>query len=156
MKMQAGLHKDINRFLENVSESSSKTIISLDIGSRKVGVAKGNLDIKIATPLTVISYKTANQLAVSLKNLITQHNVSGLVIGLPSLSLKVRFEQFINNLSLNLPFIFEDESYTTKIANSMLTEIGLKRKKRNQIDDKISAKIILDTLFAKIYESNYS
>lgn len=148
--MQAGLYQDLTKFVETINGSRDATILALDMGAKKVGIAKGSLRLKIATSLMVVKYRSSAHLSAMLGDIIREHNVCGLVVGLPSNNLQERFSNFVVNLNLGLPFIFEDESYSTKIANIMLKEAGVKRKRRNEIDDKFSAQVILNTLFAKI------
>lgn len=147
--MQAGLYKIVSEFIDALTASGETTVLGLDLGGRKVGVAKGNMILKIAVPLVVIEYKNQADLAQKLKIIIKENHVGGLVIGLPSEELETKFAGFVNGMNLGLPFIFEDETYTTKIANNMLIDLGIKRKKRNQIDDKISAQIILDAFLSR-------
>lgn len=147
--MQVGLCKIPAEFLNAITASSRTTVLGLDLGGRKVGVAKGNIGLKIAVPLVVIEYKNQTDLAHKLTNIIKENHIGGLVVGLPNEELEAKFADFINGMHLGLPFIFEDETYTTKIANNMLIDLGVKRKKRNQIDDKISAQIILDAFLSR-------
>jgi putative Holliday junction resolvase len=146
--MQVGLCKIKSEFMRMVGLSDKPYILGLDLGGRKVGVAKGNIQLKIAVPLTVVEYKNLIDLATKLNRMIEENQVGGLVIGLPSGEQEERFIEYIKALDLRLPFIFEDETYTTKIANNMLSDLGMKRKKRHMVDDKISAQIILNAFFA--------
>jgi len=146
--MQVGLCKIQSEFLNAISASGKTTILGLDLGGRKVGVAKGNITLKIAVPLVVIEYKNQTDLAQKLGRIIEENQIGGLVVGLPSDELEAKFAAFIGGMNIGLPFIFEDETYTTKIANNMLIDLGMKRKRRNQIDDKISAQIILDAFLS--------
>ncbi|MDF3046903.1 MAG: Holliday junction resolvase-like protein [Candidatus Midichloriaceae bacterium] len=147
--MQEGLCEKISDFLNAVQASGKDTIFALDLGGRKVGVAKSNLSLKIPVPFIIIEYKNQTDLSQKLKTLIKENLVGGLVIGLPKEDLKSKFAKFISEMQLEMPFIFEDESYTTKMANEMLSRAGMKRKKRNEVDDKISAQIILNSFLQK-------
>jgi RNase H-fold protein (predicted Holliday junction resolvase) len=131
--MQEGLCEKISEFLSALQASGRSNILALDLGARKVGVAKSNLSLKIPIPLMVMEYKNQTDLSLKLKSLIADNLVGGLVIGLPKEDLKNKFASFISEMQLHTPFIFEDESYTTKMAN-----------------DKISAQIILDSFLRKI------
>ena len=52
--------------------------------------------------------------------------------------------------SLDVDIIFIDEKLTTAEANSVLKDAGMNRKKRNEIDDMLSAKIILDNFTSQL------
>lgn len=147
--MQVSLYKTPFEFLKALNEFGKLSVLGLDLGGRKVGVAKGNMSLKIAVPLTIIEYKNQFDLMQKLKAIIEENQIGGLVVGLPKADMEEKFAEFIEGMNLGLPFIFEDETYTTKMANDMLIDLGVKRKKRNEIDDKISAQIILDTFLSR-------
>ena len=129
----------------------SGNLMALDLGQRKVGVAIGSIELQIATPLVVLEYANTAHLAAQLRSLVFEYRVVGMVIGAARIDEEYTsaLKSFINNLGLSLPFCFEDETYTTKIANDTLSALGMKRKKRHQIDDKVAAQIILSSFFAK-------
>ena len=56
-------------------------------------------------------------------------------------------ENFANKLTkrTELPIFFQDERLTSKAANNLLKDFGLKRKNRNSIDDLAAASMILET-----------
>lgn len=152
--MQATLYKTREEFISDILRIGKGSIISLDLGAKKVGVAKADLSLKIAVPLTIVHYKNIRSLSSELLKIISENSVIGIVVGLPSHSdmetMKKEVIAFVDALNLGLPFVLEDESYTTKMANTLLTDAGLNRKKRNAIDDKISAKIILDSFLTSL------
>lgn len=152
--MQATLYKTREEFIHQIKHYYGGSIISLDLGAKKVGVAKADLSLKIAVPLTIVHYKNVNSLSAALLQIISDNAVIGIVVGLPSHAdietMKKEVIAFVDALRLRLPFTLEDESYTTKMANTMLADAGLNRKKRNAIDDKISAKIILDSFLSAL------
>lgn len=128
-------------------------VIALDLGARKVGVAKADTNLKIAVPLTTVHYKNIMQLSAELKKIALDNKVIGIIVGLPSSNQQALMEKeviaFVESLELGLPFVLEDETYSTKIANTLLADAGMKRKKRNEVDDKLSAKIILDSFLSR-------
>ncbi len=125
----------------------NKNIIALDIGKKKVGVAIGSILVGVATPLKIIHYNSLIHLSILLKEVIAQYDVAAMVIGIANSEDLKDLTSFIEQLNLALPYFFEDERNTTKIANSLLSDIGLKRKRRNKIDDKVAAQIILERFF---------
>lgn len=136
-------HSEIESFLK----VSGKVLMGLDLGLHKVGVALGYLEMKVATPLVVCSYRNMDDLSCSIKKLIVEYSVSSIVVGMPSESKRSAVVDFISALDIDLPFFMVDERGTTKEANAVLASAGVKRKARNAIDDKVAAKIILETFF---------
>ena len=138
-------------FISYISKLHSVfNIFGLDVGNKKIGIASGNSLLKIATPVKVIP----NDIS-TLKKYIKDYEIHGLVLGISdnkdSSSHKM-IEKFAKKLSeaVELPITFEDEKYTTIIANELLKEAGMNRKRRNEIDDMIAAQIILDSFFKKL------
>lgn len=125
-------------------------LLALDVGSKKIGIASGNSLTRFATPLKVVAHDVG-----AVQKFIKEYDIHGLIVGIPSKKDSSSFKmivKFANELSdkLKIPITFEDETYTTAMANSLLKEVGLNRKKRNEIDDMIAAQIILDSFFKKL------
>jgi len=101
------------------------------------------------TPVTV-SIISAKKVEDEIKQLMEDYSPDGFVVGFPfgyeSKSTKT-IEKMANRLvrNLGIDIVFVDEKLTTAEANSVLKDAGLNRKKRNEIDDMLSAKLILDT-----------
>ena len=56
-------------------------VIGLDIGTRRIGVARGDVAVGIATPLAAIS--NDDETFEQLKKIISQENTQTIVVGLP-------------------------------------------------------------------------
>jgi putative Holliday junction resolvase len=62
----------------------ARRVLGIDLGERRIGVALGDLDARIATPLTTLSRaKTIQQDALVISRLAAEQRVAGLVVGLP-------------------------------------------------------------------------
>lgn len=61
-------------------------------------------------------------------------------------------KKFATKLSeqIDLPILLVDEKRTTRAADSLLAIAGIDRKTRNNIDDAVAAKLILETALNKI------
>lgn len=149
------IFEDKKEFLTNIQRKNYK-LIGLDIGGKKIGIAFGNIETKIVSPYkTILVNKQTKDFIVAL---IKEYEIDGIVVGLPlELTGKVgdvakRVMKFAKELSLKteLPITFEDERFTTTIANDLLIQIGMNRKNRAKIDDHISAKVILDSFFSSL------
>jgi putative Holliday junction resolvase len=123
-------------------------VISLDFGTKRIGVAVGDTDLKIAVAKEVIP--NDSRVFARIEKLIKETGAELLVIGLP-LTPRGRegeraklVKEFARKISEKLPSIeieFWDERYTTQEA--MRRTHGLKGKK-NLMLDAISALIILE------------
>lgn len=127
-------------------------LLGVDLGDKKIGLAYYNSAARLAVPLKVINAKDLNVLY----KIIQEMNIHALVIGLAGHSdgtvdekriKKVEaFATSINNIK-SLPMILVDESYTSQIANSMLQDIGMNRKRRHELDDAVAAQLVLESFF---------
>ena len=132
-----------------------KRIMGLDVGSKTVGVAVSDLMGWTAQGLETIRIdEAAGDLGYDrLLELVDQHQVKELVIGLPknmNNSLGPRAEasmsygEGISKLRPELTIHYQDERLTTSQAERMLvTEGNVSRKKRKQVIDKLAAVLIL-------------
>ena len=149
-------HKD---FIEKIKATKPKfKLMGLDVGQKKIGVAFASSDTLIATPFkTFIRKNNAFDLKM-LSDLSNEFAADGIVIGLPleangeeGVAAK-KIRSFSEKLSaaLKLPITFEDERFTTIIAQDMLRNMDMSRKVRDNIDDQVSAQLILDGFIKKI------
>ncbi|SHK25018.1 Holliday junction resolvase RuvX [Thermocrinis minervae] len=124
-------------------------VLALDYGSKKIGVAIGDTELKIASPLT--SFKNGEAFFSYFKNLVEQYNVSLVVVGLP-LTLRGKegqraqeVKEFVRKLREYLKdsvqIVLWDERFTTKEAYSYIAQ--LPSKKRKEIKDAMAAYVIL-------------
>jgi putative Holliday junction resolvase len=58
-------------------------LMGLDLGSKTIGLALSDAGFAIASPLQTLKRKKFTADAEALKKLIDEHNVGGLVLGLP-------------------------------------------------------------------------
>lgn len=130
---------------------NNQRILALDLGSKKIGIAISDSNQFIASPFKQLIRSNFKKDQQFIKDLISEHEVCSLIIGFPyqsnniesknSADIKNFAKQFLE--ILNIPIYFQDESFSTKFANSALKEYGFTRKKANKIDDKIAACYIL-------------
>lgn len=126
-------------------------ILGLDVGDKHIGIA-------VSDPLgiTAQGYKTWNRGTREddlefFTDVIEQFNVVTLVSGLPkdmegtetAQARKTRnFCQFLKK-RLNLEVVYIDERLTSKASEKVLIEGGVRREKRKQYIDTLSAQLIL-------------
>ncbi len=126
-------------------------ILSLDIGSKTIGVAVSDELGITANGITTIYRKSATEDLEKLRELTKLYNPTEIVVGLPynqdsSLGSKgekiKKFALLIEN-TFNIQVKFWDESFSTKTAEHTLIEAGIGRKKRKSVIDKMAATVIL-------------
>lgn len=126
-------------------------ILGLDYGDKRIGVALSDELGWTAQGLTVIERRDEAEALARLKELVRQHDVGEIVIGLPKNmngSIGPRGEKCIAfaeavRESLQLPVHLQDERLTTVAAQRTLLEADLSRKKRKKVVDQMAASFIL-------------
>ena len=130
--------------------------LGLDLGTKTLGIAI-SLSGVIANSLTIIRHDNDfDYLIKELDNIIKENKINVLVLGLPKnmnntigergemiLDFKKKLEVF------NLPIVLEDERLTTKVAENILIDADVSRKKRKQVIDKMAANVILQSYLDK-------
>ena len=127
-------------------------LLGLDIGSKTIGIARSDTNLIIATPALIINKTKFTNDANDLVKVINQENAGGLIVGLP-LEMKGKegkqaqsTRTFIENFLKirEIPVVFWDERFATKIINRlMIEEADISRKKRKKSIDKLAAAYIL-------------
>ncbi|HOS06772.1 MAG TPA: Holliday junction resolvase RuvX [Candidatus Cloacimonas acidaminovorans] len=131
--------------------SSKGRILALDYGEKRIGIALSDPNRIFSKPLCVLSNKGFEQLLEELKKLITLHQVTLLIIGIPyaidgSITPKTEeCQQIMNRLKdvLSIPVEGFDERYSTWEANEELKKMGYNWRQAKEIKDAMSAAIIL-------------
>lgn len=127
-------------------------IASLDVGVKKIGIAISNSLVQVVTPLPIFTRVGDNSDVDRLVDILKESGVEGIIIGMPftlngdlgkNSNNVIKLAERILNL-FYIPIIFVDERFTTKLANNMLKQMNISRKKRNQIDDQLAAMILLE------------
>lgn len=125
--------------------------MGLDVGTKRIGVALSDPQGIIAQGLTTIERKSLVQDLENLNFLIKKFSVRKIVVGLPRRTDGRLSEMGIDALNFaeklkgitGLPVVTMDEFYTTKEAERVLIQGGVRRKERRQVIDKLSAVLIL-------------
>ncbi len=130
------------------------TVLALDVGEKRIGVATGDSDLRIAMPYDTISVD-GNELTTLLA-LIEQEGVRRIIVGYPrNQSGEVTqqsqvVEQFVSRLEA-LPIegdiIYQDESLTSVLAKERLDQLAKPYQKADI--DAMAACIILEDYFGR-------
>ncbi len=135
---------------EKQDRTSGRTI-SLDVGTRTIGVAVSDELGITANGVCTISRESEKKDLSQLRDIIERYSPCEILVGIPynqdgSLGSRAkgikRFSERIRD-SLGLPVKYWDESFSTKTAERTLIEAGMGRKKRKTVIDKMAATVIL-------------
>lgn len=131
------------------------TYLALDVGSRRIGVAVGSTDLRLATPVCVISRASIQSDADRLKALAREYDVEKIIIGLPrevngEIGAQARSVlEYSEELGkrLEIPFEMFDERYSTAEALANRREVGISDKRGRPTIDAAAAAVILQDFF---------
>lgn len=123
--------------------------VGLDVGEKRIGVAWGDSDVKIAVPYCVIGMD--DETIIEIEKAVDKLGATILVVGLPrnSEGLETRQSQYVRDfveklIPLNIPIVLQDESLTSVKAEELLKP---QHSKNHNIDkgeiDAMAASLIL-------------
>lgn len=148
--------QDIAEFLAAIPPGGR--LIGIDAGTKTLGLALSDVTRTIASPLETIIRKKFSLDAARLFGLAREHQVGGLVVGLPAnldgtegpRAQGIRaLTRNLNKLS-DLPILLWDERLTTQLAERMLIEADQSRKRRGEVIDKLAATLILQSALDRL------
>ena len=129
--------------------------LALDVGERRTGVAIGE---RIARPLTTLKRRSKAEDFGRIANLIREHGVKKLVVGLPlnmdgsrgAQARRVtryagRMADALAEMGLDVELVFWDERLTTEAASHILRGRSSTRSSRGQSVDAVAAAVILQS-----------
>ena len=132
--------------------------LGMDLGTKKLGLAMSDATGMISYPDKLIKFSNYEEAAKEVVDIVNKEKVEILVLGLPKNM--DNSMGFASERSLNFKSILEgltdkeivliDERLSTVEAENMLINDDVKRKKRKNVIDELSAAIILDTYLRKV------
>lgn len=136
--------------------------LGLDLGTKTLGVAITDTTGLIARPLKVILFpKEDYGIALSeLQNILDEYDISKIALGLPknmdgtegfASERSLKFKEMLESIT-DIPVTLVDERLTTVLAENILLEADVSRKKRKSVIDGVAAVLILET-FIKMEEN---
>ncbi len=129
----------------------SGTLLAFDFGVKRIGVAVGDRETRLAHPLETIAEEANAPRFARIQALIGEWRPAALVVGLP-LSLEgeehamtQRCRRFANQLHgrFGLPVTLVDERLTSAAAEARLSEAGVHGNQRKAALDSVAAQEIL-------------
>ena len=136
----------------------AETVLALDVGEARIGVAVGRLGSSFAFGRGFIIRRELEVDVAAVQALADEEGAARVVVGLPSRlrggdsaqTQKVRvFAAALEEAGLVV--VFEDERLTTRLAAQGLAKSGLKKKQRQEKGrlDERAAVLILETYLAR-------
>lgn len=130
-------------------------ILSIDYGDKYIGLAITDPLCIIATPLITIIRKdifTIKPYVQKIKEIVKEKEVTKIVLGFPKnmndtlgsrAEITMQFMDRLRNNIKNVEIILIDERLSTIAANNILNETSVKKSKKKDVIDQISACLIL-------------
>jgi len=129
----------------------------LDVGTVRIGVAIGDSQVRLATPLTTLAVDGAELDKIA--DLVKAHNIDTVVIGYPrnqsgeATKQTELVEVFASSLQVNADTVFQDESLTSVLAEDRLKQQGGPYQKADI--DKMAASILLQDYLEQLLLQDY-
>ena len=126
--------------------------MSLDLGSRTIGVAISDLTGLIANGVETVRRTSPERDFARLGDLIAEWEVGEIVLGYPKnmngtigerAKLSEAFAEELRSRFAGIPVVLWDERLSTVVAERVLIDADLQRKKRRKVIDKMAAVVIL-------------
>ncbi|MCL1982748.1 MAG: Holliday junction resolvase RuvX [Clostridiales bacterium] len=131
--------------------------IALDVGDKRIGVAVSDELLITARGIATIDRVGIRKDAGKVIDLIKEYGCGTVVIGLPKkldgtdspqtekvYEFKMMLENKMKSSAMgHVEIVFEDERFTTVIAERVLIEADVRRSKRREVIDKQAAVLIL-------------
>jgi putative holliday junction resolvase len=127
--------------------------MGIDYGTARIGIAVSDPMGVIARGIATIRWngKDMEKVLDKIAGLVSEHDIRGLVIGIPrrtdgkpgECEDKARELAAALAVKTGLQPVLQDERYTTVLASRILRETGLQASRRRDVIDQIAAEIIL-------------
>ncbi len=136
-----------------------KRILALDVGDNTIGVAVSDALSIIANGVTTIERVGIKKDTGRVIDYVREYDCGTVVVGLPLnlngsdsvqtekvRAFKEKLENKLRSLALqDVQVVFQDERFTTKLAEQVLIDGGVRRENRKKYIDKQAAVLILQS-----------
>ncbi len=154
------IYAQVNDFASSIPKEGK--LLGLDYGEKCIGIATSDISRIIASPFEVYARRNISKDIGHITRLARENNIRGFVIGLPldqnglegENCVKVRNFAAKLDKKLSLPIILYDERFSTAAVTRDMKDTGLKRKQRQEIDDKLAACYILQCVIDRLANGN--
>jgi len=135
------------------SKVSGHTILAFDFGSRWIGVAVGDTETRLASPLGMFEAEGADRRMAEVESLLREWRPERLLVGLPlsmdgsEHGVTRQARRFARQLEarFRLPVTFADERLSSASARETLRERGKGGREHKRDVHALAAKIILQS-----------
>ena len=139
----------VSTFLDEIPVDGS--LMGLDFGTKTIGIAVSDTRQTIATGIKTIRRTKFQQDLQSLKLIIKDRQIKGIVLGLPKNMNGTEGPRcqstrtFAKNVSfsIQIPITFWDERLSSVVAERSLIEANASRQRRTKVIDYVAASFIL-------------
>lgn len=120
-------------------------ILGIDYGEKKIGLAIGYSESKFAEPLMVVKYVNEKKVLEKICQVSQVERVGKVVIGVSEGKTAEKTKEFGLKLgkALVVPIEYFDETLSTREAQELAIQSGMKRKKRKDMEDALAASVML-------------
>jgi putative Holliday junction resolvase len=128
-------------------------ILAVDYGEKRIGLAVSDELGITASPLMTLVRRSDDETVRQIAQLASKLRVTQIVVGLPRRTdaqegeMERKVKAFAEKLrqAVSVPVVLFDERFTTRIAEQVLLEADLSRRKRKQFRDRLAAVILLQS-----------
>jgi putative Holliday junction resolvase len=134
----------------------NQCLLGLDYGSKVIGVAVSDPNLRIASPIASLTRRKFPEDAATIVKLMSERTIGGIVIGLPKNmdgsegASAQAARAFIRNLTSkgglpdpDIAVFFWDERMSTAAVERFMISDDMTRKRRDEVVDKAAAAYIL-------------
>ncbi len=143
--------KDLQLFFSIISKERS--LLAVDYGTKKTGIAISDPGQKISLPLCTILESDQDALVLKINELLLRKKIGGIVIGLPLTQDNSRalITEKAEKLALQLenennPVLLYDERFSSKAARNLLKIHGIAENSIRETNDQIAAFLMLSEI----------
>lgn len=134
-----------------MTEPTDRTVLAIDYGTRRIGLAKSDPTGLIASPIGTLEVKSKREALDKLTRVLADIAPSAVVIGYPLLASGdksdkcLEIDRFIEQLTLllSVPVYRVDESHSSTEAHRIIHAHGKRVGRQKKRIDKLAAVIIL-------------
>ena len=129
----------------------SGTLLGLDLGERRIGVAFVPAGTTIAFPVKTIEVRGREQVLAQIQKLILEHKAEKVVVGLPKTlkgEMGIAAQKRVQEVEwyqsrISVPMVMWDERLSSKEVERMLISADVSRERRKEVIDQLAAQRIL-------------
>ena len=146
-----------NSELKTHNSGRTGTVLAFDFGTKRIGVATGDFETRLAHPLDTIAHAENRVRFAAIERLVAEWRPVLFVVGLPAhadgsphpvAQLARRFAQRLQG-RFGIAYAFVDERLTSRDAEQALRHAGARGPRLKAAVDAVAAQRILEAYFAE-------